>query len=61
MDRLFLYKMSEVMRVLLTTRLLQTGPEVEKGFRYSEVCVCTARSQAVDGLLPGHNHLWLHN
>ena len=38
MDQLFVYKMSEVMRVLLTLQLLLTGPEVEKGFTYSEVC-----------------------
>ena len=27
------------MRVLFTTRLLQTGPEVERGFDYSEVII----------------------
>ena len=37
MDQLFVFKMSEIMRVLFTMRLLQTGPEVEKGFTYSDV------------------------
>lgn len=38
MDQLFVFKMSEIMRILFTMRLLKTGPEVEKGFTYSEVC-----------------------
>jgi len=38
MDQLFTFKMSEVLRVLFSMRLLMTGPEVEKGFTYSEVC-----------------------
>ena len=37
LEQLFVYKMSEVMRVSFTTQLLRTGPEVEKGFTYSEV------------------------
>ena len=37
MDQLFVFKMSEVMRVLFNTQLLLTGPEVEKGHAYSEV------------------------
>ena len=37
MDQLFTFKMSEILRVLFTMRLLKTGPEVEKGFNYSEV------------------------
>lgn len=37
MNQLFVFKMSEIMRVLFTTQLLQTGPEVEKGHTYSEV------------------------
>ena len=40
MDQLFVFKMCEIARVLFTTRLLQTGPEVEKGFTYSDVSVC---------------------
>lgn len=39
MDQLFVFKMSEVMRVLFNTQLLLTGPEVEKGHTYSEVRV----------------------
>ena len=39
MDQLFVFKMSELMRILFTMRLLKTGPEVEKGFTYSEVLV----------------------
>lgn len=37
MDQLFVFKMSEVMRVLFSTQLLLTGPEVEKVYAYSEV------------------------
>jgi hypothetical protein len=40
MDQLFTYKMSEIVRVLFSMRLLTTGPEVEKGFTYSEVGKC---------------------
>ena len=39
-EQLFVFKMSEVMRVLFMMQLLLTGPEVEQGFTYSEVCVC---------------------
>ena len=39
MDQMFVFKMSEMMRVLFTTQLLHTGPEVEKGVAYSEVCI----------------------
>ena len=31
MDQLFVHKMSEVLRVLMIFKLLQTGPEVERG------------------------------
>ena len=37
LEQLFVFKMSEVMRVLFMMQLLQTGPEVEHGFSYSEV------------------------
>ena len=50
-ERLFVFKMSEVMRVLFMMQLLLTGPEVEQGFTYSEVhrcvCVCVFTMQAV--------------
>ena len=39
-ERLFVFKMSEAMRVLFMMQLLLTGPEVEEGFTYSEVCGC---------------------
>jgi len=39
LEQLFVHKMSEAMRVAFTTQLLLTGPEVEKGFTYSEVSV----------------------
>ena len=49
MDQLFTHKMSELVRVLFAVRLLATGPEVERGFAYSEVsttlavlCLCVA-------------------
>ena len=37
MEELFLHKMSEMSRVLFSTQLLLTGPDVEKGLAYSEV------------------------
>ena len=36
-EQLFVFKMSEVVRVLFMMQLLLTGPEVEQGFSYSEV------------------------
>ena len=39
MDRLFVFKMNEVVKVLFSTQLLLTGPEVEKTYTYSEVRV----------------------
>ena len=39
-EQLFVFKMSEVMRVLFMMQLLLTGPEVEQGFTYSEVRDC---------------------
>ena len=37
MDKLLVFKMSEVVKVLFSTQLLLTGPEVEKTHTYSEV------------------------
>jgi len=37
MDKLFMFKMSEVVKVIFSTQLLLTGPEVEKTHTYSEV------------------------
>ena len=42
MDRLFVFKMNEVVKVLFSTQLLLTGPEVEKTYTYSEVRVVAA-------------------
>ena len=47
LDQLFVHKMSDVLRVLLTIRLLATGPDVEKGFTYNEVGVCVCVSVCV--------------
>ena len=41
-EQLFVFKMSEVMRVVFMMQLLLTGPEVEQGFTYSEVSVCVS-------------------
>ncbi len=38
MEKLFVFKMNEVVKVLFSTQLLLTGPEVEKTHSYSEVC-----------------------
>ena len=48
-EQLFVFKMSEVMRVLFMMQLLLTGPEVEQGFTYSEVreCVCVSNQLRV--------------
>ena len=46
MDQMLVFRMSEAIRVLLTTRLLLTGPEVEKGYTYSEVAYPSSSSSS---------------
>ena len=45
LNQLFVHKMSDVMRVAFTIRLLNTGPDVEKGFVYNEVNVVEIHPQ----------------
>ena len=49
LEQLFVFKMSEVMRVVFMLQLLLTGPEVEQGFSYSEVYLCVTCEGVMEG------------